>query len=478
LSLNEENDLKTIPVSHDFETARRTNFQYFTEKLESVLTKEEVDISDLEKITCSLHFYIMVSTERQSSFIQELFDSCWRSLSNHQYCESNLLFVNAPDAVVSTFIIDLLLQLPVDSIIAFPESAVFPGSSTEPPSDYTLDLTVNPHVWTSTGLWIAAGQIGEIQFLDGELPPLTIQIGFHQNTLSARESPLKRWPNVVLTFPVLGSTVRVASPFGGVLYLISQTDASFEVSATFRDFARYPRFLISDPSVLEARKRSAVPWAEVELSVVILTLPSDRFKNLDFEALEVFFKTVEREIAAFMSNERPIKPRLVFDVEDSPAHGLGGYPLAFLVYSLGDLLSASGPNPTMLLMASILSLLNLRDDLFGEPVQDGLTALAAAVVLERLFPGFDPEQIPEAHYTPPFPGLWTIHRYDPTVVPTALAKFQQQSFEAAPVFEDNWVYFVQELCNVGKRDFTNILDDTRPIPLNISSAFHHMTSGD
>jgi hypothetical protein len=67
-----------------------------------------------------------------------------------------------------------------------------------------------------------------------------------------------------------------------------------------------------------------------------------------------------------------------------------------------------------------------------------------------------------------FNELWEIETNFPGVISRTLEKFQSPDYPIAHVPEDMWIAFVRELCATGQRDFTKLLERTKPIPLNIS----------
>ena len=47
---------------------------------------------------------------------------------------------------------------------------------------------------------------------------LQVQVGAHTDRLYDKED-LKRFPEIVFSFPVMSTTVKVANPFGGLLFI-------------------------------------------------------------------------------------------------------------------------------------------------------------------------------------------------------------------------------------------------------------------
>jgi hypothetical protein len=93
------------------------------------------------------------------------------------------------------------------------------------------------------------------------------------------------------------------------------------------------------------------------------------------------------------------------------------------------------------------------------------------MTFQKLFDGFDPNafpgiQLPETLFS----ELWEIHNADPKVIPATVARFQGADWPMSDVPDDMWISFVRELCKVGGRDFTKVLERAKPIPLNISQS--------
>jgi hypothetical protein len=61
-----------------------------------------------------------------------------------------------------------------------------------------------------------------------------------------------------------------------------------------------------------------------------------------------------------------------------------------------------------------------------------------------------------------------IQQKIPTAIPETLAKMVGQQRDAADSPDALWLSFVRELCKTGGRNFTEILDRSKPIPFTIS----------
>ena len=111
----------------------------------------------------------------------------------------------------------------------------------------------------------------------------------------------------------------------------------------------------------------------------------------------------------------------------------------------------------------------IREECFDVTTETAIATVATAVIFQELYKEFDPFDFSGLQLPTLFQELWEIHtNYSADLIPQTLEKFQNPDYPVLDVPEDMWIAFVREMCRLGKRDFTKLLERSRPIPLNIS----------
>jgi hypothetical protein len=237
----------------------------------------------------------------------------------------------ARDALRKEF--DESLKLPAEQVKAHPAAATFPGAVPPEATRITRKVAVDAAVagWHSTGLYAAPGEVVSVLVpAAADRKMLRLRIGAHRDTLWK----LDRWnrhPEVSLRWPVAAGETRVASPFGGLVYVDLSGPAALEVE--IRGAVEAPRFALGRTTAEEwkARVRDLpAPWAELETKKLVLTVPARVAKALDDPAaLLEFWDRVMDGLADIVGipRERPRPERIVPDVQISAGWMHSGYPI-------------------------------------------------------------------------------------------------------------------------------------------------------
>ena len=226
-------------------------------------------------------------------------------------------------------------RLPPEQIPADPSAASFPGPvPTDAPRE-TRTVVVDTRVpqWHGTGLYAAPGEVVTVT-----LPPsaahkgLAVRIGSHTDTLWNLDR-WERFPEITLRRPLDAPTVRVASPFGGALFIdVPENCALGSVSVTLAHAVSAPRFVRGETSVADWKqtiRNAPAPWAELQGRLVTLSVPSSAVRDLDDpEALMAYWDDVMEHIYAFYAApERPRPERYSVDRQISAGYMHSGYPI-------------------------------------------------------------------------------------------------------------------------------------------------------
>jgi hypothetical protein len=276
----------------------------------------------------------------------------------------------------------------------------------------------------------------------------------------------------VITFRALDDRrTQIASPFGGIVYIVVAAlpnGAARTLTLRFDGFVAHPLADVRDPAAGERTRDVPLPWGELVTSGVVFTLPAQSMRGMDFALVDRQFAAIVGAVREYLAVEYATPYRFIFDVE-LPPEPSGKYPLFFLISDIALVMENWGAPSAELFQTVVLICSNsMREDVLDPRTELAVVAVAAAVAVRRLFPAFDPLGLEAvAPPDPLFRGLWEIQQSLPRAIPDALAAMSESR---SRVESEMWIAFVQELCKTGQRDFTPLLEQSRPIPLNLSQS--------
>jgi hypothetical protein len=227
-------------------------------------------------------------------------------------------------------------DLPAAQVRALPGADAFPGAvpADAPRTRQALSIDTATDGWHSTGLYAAPGQVIEVVVPASAVDVrLSVRIGAHTDRIWHLNT-WRRYPEISRSWPLREQTTRIASPFGGLIYIEvprrSRT-AQFEVVVDGGVPAAFYRLghTSVDQWRSEIRNRPA-PWAELAGRHVILTIPADAARKLeDPETLMRFWDQVMEACAelAGIPPQRSRPERYVADVQISAGYMHAGYPI-------------------------------------------------------------------------------------------------------------------------------------------------------
>ncbi|HLV81660.1 MAG TPA: M60 family metallopeptidase, partial [Chthonomonadaceae bacterium] len=228
-----------------------------------------------------------------------------------------------------------LRRLPPDQVTAHPAAASFPGAVPAGAPRETRKVTIDTHVpeWHCTGLYAAPGEV-----VTTTLPAaaagkgLQVRIGAHTDRLWELDR-WERFPEITLTRPLEAPVTRIASAFGGLLYIVVPPNCRLGVvPVRIAHVVAAPRFLrgvTRRDDWQRALRTAPAPWAELEGRKVILTLPSSVVRHLDDpEPLLAYWdQMMSLCYAFFAAPERPRPERYCVDRQISAGYMHSGYPI-------------------------------------------------------------------------------------------------------------------------------------------------------
>ena len=464
-----------VSVPSTFQMIKYIHLIPMADEFNLISTQTEIDAAQLDDLVASLRYHVLVCTEMQTPILNSVYQHAYCYLKNTNYNSPEGLCPVLTQCIMVVLIQDIIAKLPVEFITEAPEAKDFPGTCPpEAVSNHELEVRLRDEMWISTGLWLPAGKVANIVMHTGTTASLTIQIGAHTESLLTRQGPWKRWPVVYSTFDLSGTVTRVASPFGGIVYIaVQDLDPQEEHRAklTFDGFARHPKAVLGKPEVWQQTKDFGPPWAELYSKTVIFTLPTkdvERIENID-QSLE-HIDDILTHVVSFMSYTMNRPYRVVFDVQLATDTIESEYPIVLPLSDFEDvLINYQTPTVALFNLVARFALVSIREDYFDPLVEIAISNLVACVIINEFFPGFDPNIFKDFTFPPLFPELWVIHQHiNPNLIKTLLKMSQQPD---APVFdstEDMWIAFVKDLSFIGKYNFTRLLERARPIPLNLT----------
>jgi hypothetical protein len=208
------------------------------------------------------------------------------------------------------------------------------------------DLNVDQAVWHSTGFYAAPGDKIRVQ-VDPALARkgLQVQIGAHSDQLWHKDK-WERFPSIVRSTPIAEQETWVSNPFGGLIYIkapakLNLPDAWF----TFHNVIQSPSFVLGKNSLEEWRngiRNQPAPWAELVTDKVVITVPSDKFRQVDDPVrLGQFWDQVLDLTAdlAIQPRNRQRPERIVPDKQISAGYMHSGYPIMTHLDAIDRMLS-------------------------------------------------------------------------------------------------------------------------------------------
>lgn len=242
------------------------------------------------------------------------------------------------------------LATPVREMVAHPVSDIFPGKipANAPRVNQAFKTDNEIREWQGTGLYAPPGEIIRVHVSTAAVGTgYRIRIGSHTDNLldGTKKDAWLRFPAIVREFRVSDSTIEIANPFGGIIYINApKPPARSKVSSSNQPrvprYARfefigvvempfYDRVAKTKPHEWAYSRNAPAPWAEIAGKHFIATLPSADVRGIENPAAIVDFwdKTIDElnRLAGTEKVKREVRERIVFDADCTEffAHGGG-----------------------------------------------------------------------------------------------------------------------------------------------------------
>lgn len=240
-------------------------------------------------------------------------------------------------------------RLPPEKIVAHPSAASFPGAIPADAKRETRTISIDTSIpeWHGTGLYVPPGEVVTISIPQGAVARgLGIRVGSHTDTLW-HLNKWERFPDISYYRKLDATSVRIATPFGGTLFITvpqnegqgrrgrNRADAPVrggeEVLVTVANAVVAPRFVRGKTTSAEWKnlRNAPAPWAELEGKRVILSVPSYAVRDLeDAEALMTYWDEVlDKCYALYAAPLRNRPERYCVDRQISAGYMHSGYPI-------------------------------------------------------------------------------------------------------------------------------------------------------
>lgn len=222
-----------------------------------------------------------------------------------------------------------------EKVKADPSAAFFPGPVPKEAKRISRTVEIDTSVpdWHGLGLYAAPGEVVTVTLPAGAAgKELGVRTASQTDTLwEAKE--WKRFPEISRRWPLDKETTKVATPFGGTVYIDVPNGCKLGKISVKVDGAvpapRYVRGVTTPEDWAKQLAEPGGPWAEVEANQIIISVPRSAVQNLtDPEALTVYWDQVaDLCYALYAAPRRPRPERYSVDRQISAGYMHSGYPI-------------------------------------------------------------------------------------------------------------------------------------------------------
>jgi hypothetical protein len=226
-------------------------------------------------------------------------------------------------------------RLSADKIKADPSAEYFPGKVPPGAPRVKLDVTITVEVpqWASTGLYVPPGEVATVRLPKALVDKgLVAQIGCHNSPIVINDS-WSRLPMIVMSWPLKKETTKIASPYGGLLYIVVPDGIRLpRQTVTIERAVRAPRYVRGETPLYQWQTQDRyypAPFAEIGSSRLILTVPSSVARKIDDpeELMQVWDRIIDQYVDLGMRPLAPRPERIVADQQIAYGYMYAGYPI-------------------------------------------------------------------------------------------------------------------------------------------------------
>ncbi|OHT00469.1 hypothetical protein TRFO_32830 [Tritrichomonas foetus] len=447
--------VKVIPMETLCDFTLPKIVQNYTNILDKIETKDDIDLTELDNIVSQLRYYIseMGSENYQSAEI--LLSKSMELLEKLGYESNGLICPDVIHSVIAVIVTEVIPRLNPEKVQPAPFIENFPGVSK---GDITLSninmrIGAKSDIWNTCGVWLPAGFVCNVK----SDSPCTIQIGSHINCLLLHQGPWHRWPIVTNRFHIHAEVpTKISTPFGGMIYVLC--DKNMSVSLSLSNVIRHPYYIKQKKSIWEETKNNDVPWAEMFLSNLTMTLPSEKIRSIENidEYGDTLDKLVDR-VYQFVGSKINDPRKVVFDVDV-----LRSDPIISEVTTLGldcldDVLDLTLFSHDLLTFLASFALVLLNGAFLDHEIEVSIAQLAGCHALMSIFPDESPVTLIGGECTKMFYNLWGLYTergYIPFATSIQALMLNNDRNNA----NDAWTFFVNRLSAACEKKLRHLMD--------------------
>ncbi|MBE9129766.1 hypothetical protein IQ258_27390 [Coleofasciculus sp. LEGE 07081] len=223
-------------------------------------------------------------------------------------------------------------QLTPDRVTAHPAAKDFPGEVGQFESRETAVVPVEAGIrrWRSTGRYAAPGEKISVQLgpaFAGK--KVSLRIGGHSDHLWGLDK-WERFPAIDLSVSIVDGKAEAANPFGGMVYLVCNTELP-EGSAVFQGTLAAPTYVLGRTTVADWKRvrRSGAPWGEIVGKQSAICVPASVLKELDDPvAIALYYDEMVAEAEKLYAvDPGTTEHRYQVDRQISAGYMHAGYPI-------------------------------------------------------------------------------------------------------------------------------------------------------
>lgn len=498
----------SIEIQQNFDELLPCHFLSYAKLFCEYIKFPKIDPAVLDDIVTILKYHIMTCDVKYLDTIYEIAKSSWNYLNSTNYRTENGIAGEINQSIIIVLLDEIIQITPPDKIVLIEDSKTFPGTFSPSEkvelSNFNLEIVLHDNRWISTGLYLPAGVVGVIK-CENFPENMHVQIGSHTESLILKQGPWKRWPEIVSIFDITENETKIASCFGGIVYIYisndddekeeeeeieiehirneqsnsnnelvmnkkDANDSLLKVRMSFENFTHYPRIVFENPSVYEKTKTSGAPWGELCCNKIIITMQSSEIIKIENpDELCAFLDKIVSQIASFISYKVVRPYRIVFDVEKIDDDIItSDYPVVLPLRMQNDIIfKYKNPTISIFNMVKSLAIVSFPEDHFDSFTEAALGSVVAKLIFKSNWPEFDTSCLGNYLKMPLlYQELWTIHsRFNNQIFSTMLENAQKPDAKSYNSSEEMWTAFIRELCQIANCNLTPLIEKVRPIPI-------------
>ena len=232
-----------------------------------------------------------------------------------------------------------------------PAAKEFPGLAPADAPRVTREVAIHPNIpgWTSTGLWVNAGDPVTVKVPAAFAGKgFAVRIGCHKDTLYHLDK-WERAPEITRSSPIEAEVTITANAFGGLVFIEvpDRAKGTADFNVTISGAIEAPLFVLGrddDTKWNSTIKLRKAPWTEFACDKVILICPTANAHHITnpTELMNFWTRVVDaQDEISNQAKERKRPERYVCDVQISAGYMHSGYPIMVPVSAADEMITFS-----------------------------------------------------------------------------------------------------------------------------------------